>query len=90
MCREGYPQGGLANGVLTPKTVTDEAWSTSLPCVICHAACVICHDSVDNWATRAFADGLATGAGQAVTNEAWRRTGCLRAVVVCGGRAIIR
>lgn len=70
MSREGYPQGGLANGVLTSKTVTDDAWSTSLPCVICHAACVICHDSVDNWAALAFEGGSGTGAGQAVTNEA--------------------
>ena len=76
--------------VLTPKTVTDGAWSTSLPCVICHAACFICHGSVDNCAPQAFEEGSGTGAGQAVTNDAWRGTGRSRAVVVCGGRAIIR
>jgi hypothetical protein len=75
MRREGYPQGGLANGVLTSKTVTDDAWSTSLACFICHAACAICHDSVDNCALRAFEEGFGTGPWQAVTNEAWRGTG---------------
>ena len=90
MCREGYPQARSANGVLTPKTVTDDAWSTNLPCAICHATCVICHGSVDNYAPQAFEEGLGAGPGQAVTNEACRGTGRSRAVAVCGGRAVIR
>ena len=90
MCRESYPQGRSAIGVLMFKTVTDDAWSTSFPCVICHASCVICHDSVDNFAPRVFEEGFGTGAGQVVTNDAWIETGCSRAVVVCAGRAVIR
>ena len=90
MCRESYPQGRSAIGVLMLKTVTDDAWSTSLPCVICHASCVICHDSVDNFAPRVFEEGFGTGAGQVVTNDAGIETGCSRDVVVCAGRAVIR